>query len=98
MVMGYIPPPPPLTHLAAIYDTTSRFMGRGSFSPNLDRFGMPADYDTYLWATYGPGSKIDPARRAFLYQGAANLIRRDLEGFLGQLYPVRPNPTVSETR
>lgn len=37
------------------------------FRPNLDRFGMPRDYATYLWATYGPGRNIAPERRAFLY-------------------------------
>jgi len=37
------------------------------FRPNLDRFGMPRDHATYLWATYGKGKDIPPERRAFLH-------------------------------
>ncbi len=41
------------------------------FRPNLDRFGLPRDFETYIWATYGPGREIPPERRAFLYDPAA---------------------------
>lgn len=37
------------------------------FRQNLDRFGMPRDYATYVWLLYG--RRIEdksPARRAFL--------------------------------
>ena len=88
----------PLYELAAIYDTASRYIGSGGFRPNLDRFGLPADYETYLWTTYGEGSRINPTRRAFLYSGASELIRRDLGGVLAALYPAPPNPTELETR
>lgn len=37
------------------------------FRPNLDRLGMPRDYATYLWATYGAGRLMDPERRRLLY-------------------------------
>ena len=44
------------------------------FRPNLDRFGMPRDHATYLWATYGKGKDIPPERRAFLYGARADEI------------------------
>ena len=37
---------------------------------NLDRFGMPKDYATYIWLLYKRHVKDDsPARRAFLERG-----------------------------
>lgn len=86
--MGYVPPPPPLIRLAAMYDTAARFLRRpDGFSPNLDRHGLPADYETYLWATYGAGRDLSPARRAYLYgSSVSDLIRRDLEGVLTPLF------------
>ena len=34
---------------------------------NLDRFGMPRDYATYVWLLYGKHVRDDsPERRAFL--------------------------------
>ena len=35
---------------------------------NLDRFGMPKDYASYVWLLYGKVVEDDsPARRAFLH-------------------------------
>jgi hypothetical protein len=40
---------------------------------NLDRFGMPGDYATYVWLLYGKHVEDQsPARRAFLTRGAAD--------------------------
>lgn len=54
------------------------------FRPNLDRFGLPRDFATYLWATYGEGSRIPPERRVFLYGP-----RRDGIPVLGQQTAMR---------
>jgi len=62
--MGYVPPlPPPDPALIS----TEYGRPRDLFRPNLDRFGMPRDFATYMWATYGPGRDLDPERRRFLY-------------------------------
>lgn len=58
--MGYLPPPDPRL-IGTDYD-------RSPSAPrlNLDRFGMPRDYATYVWLLYGKRVNDEsPARRAF---------------------------------
>jgi hypothetical protein len=51
------------------------------FRLNVDRFGMPRDYATYVWLLYGRRvSDGSPARRAFLYGQ-------------GPRRPTQPSPT-----
>lgn len=51
--MGYIPPPRP----------------EAPFRLNLDRFGLPKDYETYVWLLYKQRVKLAPSpeRLAFLH-------------------------------
>jgi hypothetical protein len=50
------------------------------FQPNVDRSGMPRDFQTYEWLLYGAGRGQSPDRIAFLYGR-------------GPRPPSRPNPT-----
>lgn len=52
---------------------------------NLDRFGMPKDFATYMWVVYKCRVEDDsPARRAFLY-GAKRKDRNPLPDFGQQI-------------
>ena len=47
---------------------------------NLDRFGMPKDYATYVWLLYRTRVSDDsPARRAFLGTDRAPYFRMAME-------------------
>lgn len=64
--------PPDLRRLATIYEASAEYLRVGgsstTFRLNVDRFGLPRDYATYVWLLYGKVVEDkSPARIAFLY-------------------------------
>lgn len=60
---------------------------------NVDRFGLPRDYATYMWLVYR--QRVDdrsPQRTAFDARSASDLIRADMTDTLRRLYLPSPDP------
>lgn len=65
--MGYVPPPPGWG-VSIIGEAAP--VNRAEPPLNLDRFGMPRDFATYMWLLYRKRVQDEsPARLAFLQAG-----------------------------
>lgn len=63
LILGYVPPRAPFFEHPCLGELGTP----DTFLPNVDRSGMPLDFETYEWMVYGDGRNLSPGRSAYLY-------------------------------